>query len=440
MRSADLPLPSRAELRACGLAALGEAGIVYLPVHLVLSEAGALASDLWALALPFVAVYVAGAMLACRFRSSRNLATAAAVLATLAGVSLGRGGLDRVAFAIVASLLVALRILTLGLRDWRTPVHAALGWGAAALGAEAFAAAGPMPEWRPLLLVIVPLFFAAGLASRATTVWAGAEERRYPDTAPWAKRTLLAIGGLAVAMAVAVSLAVRGGLFEVVGRWLRPVMLVVEAAFFFLVIQAARPFFWLAEQLNIDPQGFREALARLRRSVGQARERVGAHPLPPSFGQRIVGLLVFAAIGYAVYRLLRYARPGEEFDQRSLEPRAAADVERPAERIEPAPRWRFRPELPAEAVRRLYAEVLLDLRDHDLRKDPSLTPGEFVPQVAASFPAGAEDFGALTRAYEDVRYGGRRLGREDVRGLEHRQRHLLTVLRRGGGRPVVEGG
>jgi hypothetical protein len=99
------------------------------------------------------------------------------------------------------------------------------------------------------------------------------------------------------------------------------------------------------------------------------------------------------------------------------------------ERVEPPARWRFRAELPADAVRRLYAEVLLDLRERRVVKDPWLTPAEFVPVVAAAFPRAEEDLRVLTAAYQDVRYGSHRLVRGDVRALETRQRRLRSALR-----------
>ena len=63
--------PEGRELRACGLAALAESGVLVLPVWLVLTEARGLKIGVMALAVPFVAVYVGGAVLACRFRASR---------------------------------------------------------------------------------------------------------------------------------------------------------------------------------------------------------------------------------------------------------------------------------------------------------------------------------------------------------------------------------
>ena len=125
--------PEGRELRACGLAALAESGVLVLPLWLVLTEARGLKIGVMALAVPFVAVYVGGAMLACRFRASRNVAFGAAVLATLGGIWLGHGDLNRTVFAVLVCLLVSFRLVTLALRDWRLPIHAEVGWFALAL-------------------------------------------------------------------------------------------------------------------------------------------------------------------------------------------------------------------------------------------------------------------------------------------------------------------
>jgi hypothetical protein len=102
------------------------------------------------------------------------------------------------------------------------------------------------------------------------------------------------------------------------------------------------------------------------------------------------------------------------------------------EEASPPRRPAFRRELPADAVRRLYAEVLLALRRADVRKGPALTPAEFVPEVAEAFPACEAGFARLTRAYEDVRYGSLRLDPERVRALEREQRRIVVVVRDAG--------
>ena len=101
MASGEVLRPEPRELRACGLAALAEAGVLALPVWLVLTETRGLEVGVMALAVPFVAVYVGGVLLACRFRASPNVAIVAAVLAVLAGIWLGHGDLNRTVFAIV---------------------------------------------------------------------------------------------------------------------------------------------------------------------------------------------------------------------------------------------------------------------------------------------------------------------------------------------------
>ena len=71
MRSwGDVSRPEPRELRACALAATAESGVLVLPLWLVLTEARGLNIGVMALAVPFVAAYVGGAVLACRFRAS----------------------------------------------------------------------------------------------------------------------------------------------------------------------------------------------------------------------------------------------------------------------------------------------------------------------------------------------------------------------------------
>jgi hypothetical protein len=419
------------QLRACGLAAAAEGALLALPTHLVLDSAGAVDLAPPAFVAAFVPLYVVAALLACRFRGSRNLAAATAVLAIVVGVAIGGGGGQRTAFAVVVALLLALRVVSLAGRDWRTPVHPELGWWATILGVETLLAAGLLPSWRPALLVVVPLAFACALASRATTVWSG--HRDEEGGGAWVRSSLLAAGALALAMVLAVALAARAGLFGIVGRAIRPLTEIVASVLVWVVVQAARPIFWLAERFGVDPEGVREFLAGLRAEALRDRPPSELDPSGSSPGQRILGLLVVAAIAFVLYRVLRrwLAKP---------EPERPAARERPVhvetgaapERVEPPPRWRFRAELPADAVRRLYAEVLLDLRERRLVKDPWLTPAEFVPVVAAAFPLAEDDLRVLTAAYQDVRYGSRRLGRGDVRALEARQRRLRSALRPSG--------
>jgi hypothetical protein len=434
------PADSR-ELRACALWALAESAIVLPVVAFLLDELRPFGLGAGAMAVPFLVAYAGGATLAYRFRTSSNLGIGAAVVAVLAGLVVGRASFTAAAASVVVALLLALRIVSLALRDWRAPVHGELAWGTALLGAEALLA-GLLPLPSPLLVALVPPFFAAGLSSRATTVWSigDADELEERTGRPWIGRALVAAGGLALAMALAVLLGVRGGLFDLIGRIVRPAAQVVGAAVLWVIVQVARPLFWLADRLGIDPERLREFLERLRSSVAGARGPVETHPPASAPWARLLGVLVVVAIAFVMVRLLRRLRADVEVEPAEpATPRSAA-VPRA---LEPPPGRvgaRVRRELPADAVRRWYAEALIALRRKSLEKEPAVTPAEFVPEVAAAFPAGADDFRALTDAYEDVRYGNVRLDRERLRELEGRHRRLLETLRHARGWPVAPNG
>jgi Domain of unknown function (DUF4129) len=428
MASDEVLRPEPRELRACGLAALAEAGVLALPVWLVLTETRGLEVGVMALAVPFVAVYVGGVLLACRFRASPNVAIVAAVLAVLAGIWLGHGDLNRTVFAIVVALLVSFRLVTLALRDWRTPIHAEVGWFALALGLEVLIAAGATREWRAPLLLFVPVFFVAALASRASTVWTsgGAGELDERVRAAWIRRALLATGALVAAMAAAVVLSIEGGVFDRIGMWLTPAANAVATFFAWVLSQAARPIFWLVDRLGIDPDRVREFLESLREgSARRAFEQQGAGE--PSIWQRILGFLAFLAIAYAVVRAIRHFRPpvGAEPERHALGTQTEAAL--PAVEALP-PRPRFRREPPADAVRRWYAEALWALRRREIVREPWETPAEFAPVVARAVPLCADAFAELTRAYEDVRYGSLRIDPTAISRLEAGQQRIISAI------------
>jgi hypothetical protein len=408
--------PEARELRACGLAALAEAGVLVLPVWLVLTEARGLKIGVVALAVPFVAAYVGGALLACRFRASRNVAFGAAMLAVLSGIWLGHGDLNRIVFSVLVCLLVSFRLVTLALRDWRVPIHAEVGWFALALGLE---------------VLFVPLFFVAALASRASTVWTsgGAGELDERVRAAWIRRALIATGALVGAMAAAVILSVEGGVFDRIGVWLTPAANAVASFFAWVLSQAARPIFFLVDLLGIDPERVREFFDRLREGAA-ARTLNQRRAGPPEIWQRMLGFLVFAAIGYAVFRAIRHFRPpaGAEPDPRV--PGTQTEVALPAVEALP-PRPRFRREPPADAVRRWYAEALWALRRREIVREPWQTPAEFAPVVAGAVPSCADAFAELTRAYEDVRYGSLRIDPTAIVRLEAGQQRIMSAI--GGG-------
>jgi hypothetical protein len=139
--------------------------------------------------------------------------------------------------------------------------------------------------------------------------------------------------------------------------------------------QAARPIFWLVDRLGIDPDRVREFLESLREgSARRAFERQGAGE--PSIWQRMLGFLVFAAIEYAVVRAIRHFRPPVGAEPEPHAPGTQTESAIPV--VETVPAWSlFRRELPADAVRRWYAETLLALRELGIIREPWQTPTEF---------------------------------------------------------------
>jgi hypothetical protein len=274
------------------------------------------------------------------------------------------------------------RLVTLALRDWRVPIHAEVGWFALALGLEVMVAAGATDEWRGPLLLFVPLFFVAALASRASTVWTsgGAGELDERVRAAWIRRALIATGALVGAMAAAVILSVEGGVFDRIGVWLTPAANAVASFFAWVLSQAARPIFFLVDLLGCWVPGVR----------GDRLCRVPGDPALPATGRRRA----------------RAPRPGDPDRGGAARGRGAS------------PRPRFRRERPADAVRRWYAEALWALRRREIVREPWQTPAEFAPVVAGAVPSCADAFAELTRAYEDVRYGSLRLDPTAILRLE----------------------
>ncbi len=421
------------ELRAAGLAALAEAGLVYLPAHLVLTDGADLDVGTLAGLGPFVAVYVATVLLACRFRGSGNVTNAAAVGAIVAGLALGGGDLDSTVLGLLVAMLVVLRAVALALRDWREPIHAEIGVGALVLGIETILAGGALPQWRTSLVFVVPVFFLAALASRATIVWAPVRDGSSSEVRASAIRqavlATVALGGL---MAAAALLAVRGGLLQRIGAWLSPVGDLLISVFASVLVVLLRPILWVMSRIGIDPAALQDLLEEWRRRAEESRAIDAATRPDAPWWSRVVPLLILVGIGWLLYRSLRRLRPSLGSFERAHERDdtwAAPLAERPGAIGRLLPR---RSPPPADVVRRWYAEVLDGLDQRGMPKDPSLTPSEFLPQVTAAFPDVERGFRRLTRMYEDVRYGNRRVTGDAIHDAEPEIRRILASLRRPG--------
>jgi hypothetical protein len=189
-----------------------------------------------------------------------------------------------------------------------------------------------------------------------------------------------------------------------------------------------RPLNWMITSLHLSLEPLSRAAENLEgfRQTAEQRGRLGQG----SALNRVLGLLFFVAFGVLLLRALRRRRE-------LVERYRPSDVQEPEASATPfamlrarRQRRRFGPELPADTVRRWYAQALLALQRRGLPKPPSETPAEYLRAVIRSLPACAGEFTILTRAYEDVRYGNRPLDERAVQRLEPHRVLLMETIRR----------
>jgi Domain of unknown function (DUF4129) len=415
------------------LVALAEGGVLFLAVRLFVEESVASTGGPLVSYPAFLALFVVGVAAGAAFRRLPALPAAIVVAATALGVlqatRWGSGEAAPTMFTVILSLGVGLRAVTLAFRDWRNPASGGLGWGAAVL--LLLVMIGSFGGFDDLLPVVVPVFFLGHLASRAAIVWL------YAGTGPRARRgggraaRMAAIGlvGLLALFLLVALLGGRGGGITVLGRLLDPIVGLVVGVVVFVMVQLARPLLWLADRIGIDPEGVRLFFERLQRRAAQRDDELIQRDSGP---ERLIGLVVLLLLAVLIVWLIQRQR-----DRLRRATADAAGEEEPAERRDLAPPARprrrvraGRRELPENVVRRWYAEALIALEGLGVPRASWATPAEYLEAAAAAYPAVASDLGALTRAYEDVRYGGRGIDRDALRRLQPRVGSLMAVLSR----------
>lgn len=427
---------ARAVPAAC-LAALAEGGLLFLPLWLLVVDEGGGSAGPLASYPAFVALFTGSVAAATAFRHSPVMPSAVAAGAVGVGVAQalvwGNAGLAGTGLLVILALLVAFRTMVLAHRDWRDPVAESFFVGTLVLLAEVVVGtAGEGSGWQPYLPVVAAQFFLGSLGSRAASVWLAGRLGSVPDrgSRPRVRSAVLILGGLgAVLLTAAVLGAPHGVLARAGGFALFLLGQIVYGLAFVMSRTIAGPIAWLVEWLDIDLSFVTEAARNLEGFLrrGPPRPTSGSSPL-----LRLIGVAVLAAVGFLLFRAIRRYRelagvartPG-----RALEPESTTDRGDPhARRPRRSPRRRR--ELPADRVRRWYAEALLAMERAGLPKPPSRTPREYLRTVTSAFPECAGGFTALTRAYEDVRYGGETLPNSAVERLDASRQTMMAVLRR----------
>jgi hypothetical protein len=397
-----------------------------MPAHLVLSETVFTAVPAMPFALGFMAVFVGGTTLMCRFRAATNVTVIAGAASVISAVAVGGAQLTVLIFSLLVGGLATVRATSLAFRDWRDPLQGEIGWGSLAVGAEAALAAG-IAEWRIPLATLIPVFFAASIGSRAITVWHD-DEADPVDARRWLSGLPGVFAAYVVAVLVVATAALRGGVFERLGSVLAPFAAVIRIVVGFVLQLVLRPIFWLLSRFQVSTEAWQRFLGNMRSGRPGASRLPAAPEAVGGSISRILGFVLFCLLAWGFARALRrLRRPAVEPSTRSgSSPVVLAPL---SGEVVPPTDWRHR-SLPANRVRRWYARVLLALARQGLRKDPSLTPAEFAREVSRALPELGAHLDPLTRAYEDVRYGNQRADDETIRELRVHHRLLLAGLRR----------
>ena len=240
---------TRARPLALLLAATAEAVVIAVVVHLLLDGAGVIGVGLPVFVPAFAIVFVGASLATWSVRGSELAGPACVVGAVVIGLLIGWGTMQTTVISVLVCVAVAFRVATLGLRDWREPDTLSLWVGGVVVGLEALASGSIQRSWGPTLVMVIPVFFAASLASRAVVVWA---DQGAMEASSWIRHS----GRLAIGLgAVAVVAVLTAGSIDRLASWVAPVGRAVVGALAWTVAQLLRPVFWAFERANVDTQG-----------------------------------------------------------------------------------------------------------------------------------------------------------------------------------------
>ncbi|HYT29988.1 MAG TPA: DUF4129 domain-containing protein [Actinomycetota bacterium] len=439
----DAPFDLRSAWPA-GLAAVAEAGILFLPLRFLVQDLVPARGGPFVAYVLFVGGFVGSVAVVTALRRFPAVPTALVAVAMAVGVlqatAWGGGPLGGAAGVVLLSVAVAFRVATLAYREWQDPVTRSFGVGAVVALLEIVVGAGPGGGWKRMAPLVAAQFFLGSLASRAASVrleeWrsSGGSPAEVPAGVAGPPRHVRWAGALLACLALALGASVllggRGGSLALLGQVVFPVIAALVTVFLFVLANALRPVFWLLEKLHVNLlRGLQHVLERFR--AGRPKPLVARHLPPPGPAQRLVGLLILVAVVALLVWGLRRQRRKLARTSTWLTGEMGTEEVAGATRSR-GRRWRGRRrrrELPADAVRRWYAEALVALEDRGFEKPSSKTPDEFLAAVRRAFPAAGPPFERLTGAYDDVRYGGLHVEERTADLLEEQQPGLLETFR-----------
>jgi len=293
---------------------------------------------------------------------------------------------------------------------------------------------------RGVLPLVVAQFFLGALASRASSVrlTAPREQHERSDVEVRSERMKSPVIGV-VAMAAVIGLAILlggrhgalrviGGVVFLAGGW------VLIGLAFVLARILLNPLSWIVAKLHISFRGFSQLARHLQNLSSKSPHYPGQHGSAWDTLIRLLGLAMLALLVWVLVRAIRRYRELMGWVQGQAEPEVAATLTSlsPPRRLRRGESARRRRELPADTVRRWYAEVLLLLERRGLAKPRARTPDEYLQDVVRAFPDTGPGFTALTRAYDDVRYGYRTIEPSSLDLLEVHRNMVMGALSKSG--------
>lgn len=198
-----------------------------------------------------------------------------------------------------------------------------------------------------------------------------------------------------------------------------------------------------AHQRPSQPSGVNPA-PTLGPNGGKLKQAPKSSPVAVIAALVVIGLILLGVL-YGIWRALpriERRKPARGFaeERRSLSPREmwvlllswlrrmfSRGTQAATEAVL-AGRRRVLGDLPADPVRRVYAQMLRHAAAAGLRREEGTTPGELQLRLAAAWPSGAGDFGALTAAYVRRRYGEIEANEEEVARVQGQWLRLRAVM------------
>ncbi len=353
-------------------------------------------------------------------------------------------GVPKPALAALAAACLWWRGLALGVRETdATAIEAAYKSGVAAIvlyflaaavysGSRGFAAAGPV------LPGSLPAFFFLGLSAlalaRLALIWdrGQPDERAHFPARAWVLLTIGIVGLILLAASLSAGLA-AADVMTYLGMALRPLLPLIEVLFvalFFVAEIIVRVIIAILSRIprrdvpEITPPStvFDDLLRRLR--------EINVHPqvVEGARWSMVAAVALLLVVGMALTIVLmrrRERKPDDDEHEsvwsaqallsglRGLLPRIRARRD-PGDAAGPA----------AGRIRRIYRDLLRLGAAVGAPRHPSATPHEHAPRLREVLSGAADDVGALTDAYERVRYGGWHPPAVEVRAAESALRRI----------------